>query len=138
MWSDFSLKTNESHRPTNTTQTDFASDVRDSRLSVSIRNLAHGHEAPDQMVAVPSHAQGKCTGFYGDKILCKNLNFATRFSCQHFAAEDFVTLFMGKKSCQMGKMVCLGTVSTNLSKFLYAEEIQNLKCRRLEMATYLS
>ena len=35
------------------------------------------------------------TGFYGDKILYKILNFSTRFSCQHFAVEDFVTLFMG-------------------------------------------
>ena len=33
-------------------------------------------------------------GSYGNKILYKNLEFSTRFS----SVEDFVTLFMGKKS----------------------------------------
>ena len=42
------------------------------------------------------------TVFYGDKILYKILNLSTRFSCQHFAVEDFVTLFMGIKYCRWG------------------------------------
>ena len=33
-------------------------------------------------------------------------------------------------------MLCLGMVSTNLFRLFYAGEIQNLNCRRLEMATY--
>ena len=33
-------------------------------------------------------------------------------------------------------MLCLGVVSTNLFRLFYAGEIQNLNCRRLEMATY--
>ena len=33
-------------------------------------------------------------------------------------------------------MLCLGMVSTNLCRLFYAGEIQNLNCRRLEMATY--
>ena len=35
-----------------------------------------------------------------------------------------------------GEMLCLGTVSTNLFRLFYAGEIQNLNCRRMEMATY--
>ena len=38
-------------------------------------------------------------GSYGNKILYKILKFSTRFSCENLAVEDFVTLFMGKKSC---------------------------------------
>ena len=33
-------------------------------------------------------------------------------------------------------MLCLGMVSTNLFRLFYAGELQNLNCRRLEMATY--
>ena len=33
-------------------------------------------------------------------------------------------------------MLCLGMVSTNLFRLFYLGEIQNLNCRRLEMATY--
>ena len=33
------------------------------------------------------------------------------------------------------EMLCLGMVSTNLFRLFYAGEIQNLNCRRLEMAT---
>ena len=35
----------------------------------------------------------------GIKSCTKILIFSTRFSCQNLAVEDFVTLFMGKKSC---------------------------------------
>ena len=35
-----------------------------------------------------------------------------------------------------GEMLCLGMVSTNLFRLIYAGEIQNLNCQRLEMATY--
>ena len=33
-------------------------------------------------------------------------------------------------------MLCLGMVSTNLFRLFYTGEMQNLNCRRLEMATY--
>ena len=36
--------------------------------------------------------------FMVTKSCTKILNFSTRFSCQHFAVEDLVTLPMGKKS----------------------------------------
>ena len=35
----------------------------------------------------------------GTKSCTKILNFSTIFSCENFAVEDFVTLFMGKKYC---------------------------------------
>ena len=35
--------------------------------------------------------------FMVTKSCTKILNFSTTFPCQHFAVEDFVTLFMGKK-----------------------------------------
>ena len=35
----------------------------------------------------------------GTKSCTKILIFSTRFSCENLAVEDFVTLFMGKKSC---------------------------------------
>ena len=38
--------------------------------------------------------------FMATKSCTKILNVSTRFSCQHFAVEDFVTLFMEKKSCR--------------------------------------
>ena len=57
----------------------------------------------------------------GTKSCTKILNFSTRFSCENLAFEDFVTLFMGKLNWYM---------------LFYAGEIQNSKCRRLEMATY--
>ena len=69
------------------------------------------------------------------KSCTKILNFSTRFSCQHFAVEDFVTLPMGKNLGD-GEMLCLSMVSTNLFRLFYAGEIQNLNCRRLGMATY--
>ena len=34
------------------------------------------------------------------------------------------------------EMLCLGMVSTNLSRLYYAGEIQNFNCRRLEMGTF--
>ena len=52
---------------------------------------------------------------YWNKILYENLNFSTRFSCEHFAVGDFVTLFMGGKTC-FEEMFCLGMVSTNMSQ----------------------
>ena len=47
------------------------------------------------------------TGFYGDKILYKNLKVFDKIFVPtlHFAVEDFVTLFMGKKSCRWGNVV---------------------------------
>ena len=76
-----------------------------------------------------------CTAPFVTKSCTEILKFSTRFSCQHFAVEYFVTLFMGK-SLVNGEMLCLGTVSTNLFRLFYAGEIQNLNCRRLEMVTY--
>ena len=35
----------------------------------------------------------------GTKSCTKILIFSTRFSCENLAVEDFVTLFVGKKSC---------------------------------------
>ena len=55
----------------------------------------------------------------------KILNFSKRFSCQHFAVEDSVTLPMGKNLVD-GEMLCLGMVSTNLFRLFYAGETQNL------------
>ena len=43
--------------------------------------------------------------FMVTKSCTKILNFSTRFSCQHFAVEDFVTLPMGKKSCRWGNVM---------------------------------
>ena len=63
----------------------------------------------------------------------KILNFSTIFLCENLAAEDFVTLPMGKNVVD-GEMLCLGTVSTNLFGLFYAGEIPNLNCRRMEMA----
>ena len=75
----------------------------------------------------------------GTKSCTKISNFSTRFSCENLAVEDFVTLFMGKKSCFVDvEMFCLGMVSTNLYMLFYAGEIQNSNCRRPEMATYFS
>ena len=48
------------------------------------------------------------------KSCTKILNFSTRFSCQHFAVEDFALYFVD------GEMLCLGTVSTNLLRLFYA------------------
>ena len=69
--------------------------------------------------------------------------FSTRFSCENLAVENFVTLVMGK--CLKKKnqnaprhLICLGIVSTNLYMLVYAGEIQNSNCRRLEMATDFS
>ena len=70
----------------------------------------------------------------GTKSCTKILIFSTRFLCENLV-DDFVTLFMGKKSCWWGN-VCLGMVSKNLYMLFYAGEIQNSNCRRLEMATY--
>ena len=43
--------------------------------------------------------------FMVTKSCTKILNFSTRFSCQHFAAEDFLTLFIGEKLVD-GEMLC--------------------------------
>ena len=32
------------------------------------------------------------------------INFSTRFSCEYFAAEDFVAVFMGEKSFWLGNV----------------------------------
>ena len=50
-------------------------------------------------------------------------------------SQDFRANILPSK-ISYGEMSCLGTVSTNLFKLFYAGEIQNLNCRRLEMATY--
>ena len=99
---------------------------------------------PRQPANIHTHAESGTTRevfnlipvFMVTKSYTKILNFSTRFSCQHFAVEDFVTL-LGKNIVD-GEMSCLGTVSTNLFRLFYAGEIQNLNCRRLEMATYFS
>ena len=69
----------------------------------------------------------------GTKSCTKSLNFSASFSCENLAVEDFVTLLVGKNLVD-GEMFCLGMASTNLYMLFY--EIQNLNCRRLEMATY--
>ena len=43
--------------------------------------------------------------FMVTKSCTKILIFSTRFSCQHFSVEYFVTLFMGKKSCRWGNVM---------------------------------
>ena len=43
--------------------------------------------------------------FMATKSRTKILNFSTRFSCKHFAVEDFVKLPMGKKSCRWGNVM---------------------------------
>ena len=43
--------------------------------------------------------------FMVTKSCTKILIFSTTFSCQHFAVEDFVTLFMGRASCRWGNVV---------------------------------
>ena len=56
----------------------------------------------------PSGAQSGDLGpsltpvFMVTKSCTKILNFSTKFSCKHFAVEDFVRLPMGKKSCRWG------------------------------------
>ena len=64
------------------------------------------------------------------KSCTKILDFSTRFSCQHFAVEDFVTLFMGKKYCRWGNVV----FGHGFDKLVYA-----LLCggdTKFKMATY--
>ena len=71
----------------------------------------------------------------GTKPCPKKLFFSTRFSCEYFAAEDFVPIFMGK-NLVVWEMFFWVMVSTNLyNMFFYAGEIQNSNYRRLEMAT---
>ena len=43
--------------------------------------------------------------FMVTKSCTKILNFSTRFSCQHFVVEDFVTPSMGKKILSMGNVM---------------------------------
>ena len=57
----------------------------------------------------------------GTKSCTKILNFSTRFSCETFAVEDFVTLLMGKNLVD-GEILCLGMISEYL--YFYAGEIQ--------------
>ena len=71
----------------------------------------------------------------GTKSCTKILLFPTIFSCENLAVKDFVTLLMGKNLVD-GEMLCLGMISEYLYMLFYAGEIQNSKCRRLEMATY--
>ena len=71
----------------------------------------------------------------GTKSCTKILKFSTRFSCEYLAIEDFVTSLWGKNLAD-GKTFCLGMISTTLSRFLYAGEIQNSNCRRLGMEKY--
>ena len=71
----------------------------------------------------------------GTKSCTKILKFATRFSCEILAVEDFVTPLMGKNLVD-GEILCLGMISTNWYMLFYAGEIQNSNCRRLEMGTY--
>ena len=40
--------------------------------------------------------------FMGIKICTKIFMFLTRSSCEYFAVEDFVTVFMGRKCCSWG------------------------------------
>ena len=43
----------------------------------------------------------------GTKSCTKIFNFSTRFSCEHLAVEDFVTL-LWRKNLVDGEMFCLG------------------------------
>ena len=61
--------------------------------------------------------------FMGTKYCRKILNFSTRFSCEYFSVENFVTVFMGENLVG-GEMFSMGMVSTNLSRLFYAREIQ--------------
>ena len=66
------------------------------------------------------------TGFYGDKILYKNLDFFDNNFVPTFCRRRFRNALYGEKIL-LGKS--LGTVSTNLSKLFYAGEMQNLNCK---------
>ena len=66
----------------------------------------------------------------GTKSCTKILTFSTRFSCEYFAVEDFVTIFMEAKSCWWGFFL-FGHGFDKLSRRLFAGEIQN----SLKMAT---
>ena len=82
-------------------------------------------------ISVPNN-----TGFYGDKILYKNLKFFDKIFVPTFCRRRFRYAPYWEKILKDGEMLCLGMVSTNLFRLFYAGEIQNLNCRRLEMATY--
>ena len=75
----------------------------------------------------------------GTKSCTKIINFSTRFSCDDLAVEDFVTLPIGEKILLMGKCFVWERFRQYvyaLLPVLYAGEIQNSNCRRLEIATY--
>ena len=65
---------------------------------------------------------GPNTRFYGDKILHKNLKFFDKISVPTFCRRRCCNALYGEKILSMGKC--------------YAGEIQNLNCRRMEMAMY--
>ena len=67
----------------------------------------------------------------------KNLECFDEIFVRIFCRRIFRYGLYGGNILLDGEMFCLGMVSTNLYIMLfYAGEIQNLNCRRLEMATY--
>ena len=56
-------------------------------------------------VYFPKYFMAVTTIFMVTKSCTNIFNFSTRFSCQHFAVEDFVTLFMGEKYCRWGNVM---------------------------------
>ena len=71
----------------------------------------------------------------GTKSCTKVLFFSTRFSCENLAVEDFVTLFMGKKSCSRGNVL----FGHGFDKLVYAVLCggdTKFKVPKAEMATY--
>ena len=52
-----------------------------------------------------SHTDFVVPVFMVTKSCIKISNISTRFSCQHFAVEDFVTLSKGEKSCRWGNVM---------------------------------
>ena len=68
-----------------------------------------------------------CTDFYGNKILYKNLEIFDKIFVPTFSRRRFRNALYGEKILLDGEMLCLGPVSTNLSKLFYAGGTQNLK-----------
>ena len=70
------------------------------------------------------------TGFYGDKILYKNLKFFDKIFVPTFCRRRFRNAPYREKILSMGKCDVWGMVSTNLFRLFYVGEIQNLKGKR--------
>ena len=76
------------------------------------------------------------TGFYGDKILYKTLQFFDKIFVPTFCRRRFRNALYGKKILSMGReMLCLGTVLTNLFRLFYAGGIQSWKWQRFFLDT---